>query len=297
MTPETQQRIAIAAVSALLAGAGLLLAARLGWIPWVWVWPGAILIVLIAYFSVLAQLARQVLLRVLTMIVPVLLIAFVVIRFGIIGSTDLTELRGALIAGSVIASGWLVTFLVSEYQREQERETMRQDTLAVLQYEIFAVLEKLDKRSLSASEGAVADQLKDGFEAIQPDEIGPPRPYHPFTASESQPVIYNALSTNISKLSERTMRPIVMFYASYSDVAAMAQDSRSEAFHALSNRRKSLFYRDLASHRRALFIWGVRALVAIGQEIQIKNPEIVNLSDRNQSLIDKAMSPIKGQET
>ena len=104
-----------------------------------------VLLLMVIYLLAAGRLLAGVLWRVLLALVPLVAIAATIIWFLILPNEELKEVRTPLIVGTVIAMGWLVTFLVSEYQRASDRAQTQLDVLLALRSEIFAVVEKLDK--------------------------------------------------------------------------------------------------------------------------------------------------------
>ena len=220
-------------------------------------------LVLLAYVMLVRETLRSVLWRVLLALLPVLAMAVLVIIYLVLPNQTLQalELQAAAFAGTVIASGWLVTFVASEYKRADERETTRIDTLNALEIEIFSITEKLDKSAIRASAGKVQKKIRSGGNSEE-------RKYHPFVATESPPTVFEALSDRIVVFEPRTLQVVLRFYAAYSDLRAMAEDHRALEFCALSAARRANAHEELTNHRENTFYWGVRALVRINAALE-----------------------------
>ena len=245
----------------------------LGEIPTAMAVPLGALLLVVLYLLAADRLLAGVLWRVLLTLVPLVAIATSIIWFLILPNEELREVRTPLIVGTVIAMGWLVTFLVSEYQRASDRAQKQVDVLLALRSEIFAVVEKLDKNPIEESAQTVQDSIKAGGNGTAA--------YRPFTASESPPVVYQAVSGSIPVLNAETLEPILRFYTAYSDLTAMAEDVRTKDFQSLSFERRIRAHIALTQHRRATLYWGLRAVKAINVDLGVKNPAEIDRSGEN----------------
>lgn len=262
-------------LSALLVGIGLVVALN---------WPAdptaataasvlAATIVVAIFFVAGGMLLAGVLLRVVLALVPIVALAGSLIWFVLVPNQDIGEARTALIAGTVIATGWVATFLAAEYQRARDRNQTQQDVLVALQSEVFAIIEKLDKDAIAADAERVQERIAAGG-----DGAGA---YYPFSVSESPPIVYQAVSGSISVLDAVTLEPVLRFYAAFSELTAVVADVRSAEFRALSADRRVAVHKGLTQNRIATLTWGLRALVAINMSLGANNPRGIPRSGRN----------------
>lgn len=264
-------RIGLGVIILLFGGLGL--AWYLGEIPTAKAVLIGVLLLMVIYLLAAGRLLAGVLWRVLLALVPLVAIAASIIWFLILPNEELKEVRTPLIAGTVIAMGWLVTFLVSEYQRASDRAQTQVDVLLALRSEIFAVVEKLDKDPIKSDAIKVQGLIKTGGNGTAA--------YHPFTASESPPIVYQAVSGSIPVLNPEALEPILQFYAAYSDLTAMAEDVRTQDFKSLSAVRRVNAYKALTTHRIATLYWGLCAVKAIQVEFGDEDPAVFERSGKN----------------
>ena len=260
-------------VVAILFGSGLGWQWYGGGTPTAMAVPLGVLLLVVLYLLVVGRLLAGVLWRVLLTLVPLVVIATSIIWFLILPNDELKEVRTPLIVGTVIAMGWLVTFLVSEFQRASDRAQSQYDVLLALRSEIFAVVEKLDKDPIKQRAQTVQDLIKAGGNGN--------RTYHPFTASESPPIVYQAVSGSIPLLNVEALEPILRFYAAYSDLTAMVEDTRNEEFKSLSFERRIALHKDLVKNRIATLGWGLAAVKAANLALEVLNPEEIGRSGEN----------------
>ena len=232
-----------------------------------------VLLLMVIYLLAAGRLLAGVLWRVLLALVPLVAIAATIIWFLILPNEELEEVRTPLSVGTVMAMGWLVTFLVSEYQRASDRAQTQLDVLLALRSEIFAVVEKLDKDPIEESAKKVQGLIEAGGNGTGA--------YRPFAASESPPIVYQAVSGSIPVLNAETLEPILRFYAAYSDLTAMAEDVRAKDFQSLNAERRVNAHMALTTHRIATLYWGLRAVKVINAEFGDKNPAVFERSGKN----------------
>ncbi len=237
---------------------------------------GVVLLIRI-YLILAGWLLARVIFRVALALVPLVALATVVIGQVILPNESLKDVHPALIAGTMLATGWLATFLANEYQRTRERERTRRDVLLALRSEIFTIVEKIDKDDICASGNSVQAKITQGGDADGN--------YFPFSASESPPIIYQAVSGSIAVLSAETLEPMVRFYAAYSDLTAMVEDTRNEEFKSLSFERRIALHKDLVKNRTATLGWGLAAVKAANLALGVPNPGGIGRSGENPCVI------------
>lgn len=184
----------------------------------------------------------------------------------------------AVIAGAMIALGWLITFLISSYREAEARDQQRRDTLYALRGEIFALVDKLDNQKIRDNAGKVQGKIANGDGV---DENGAPVEYFPFSTMESEPIVFEAVSSTVPALAEDTVAAVVRFYAEYTDMRKMIEDARSDDAKALSRERRVALHKQLTNRRISTLRWGLRAYIEINKELGAKDPENVNRSGLN----------------
>ena len=239
-----------------------------------------------AYLMWAPRLIRATLLRVLFALAPLLALALVLIWSVLLPDGRITEaVLPALIAGTIVATGWLVTFLVAEYRRlsedearRTEKEVSRLDTLFALRSEIFALVDKLDNQSIAENARNVQQMIADGDGM---DAEGNRVEYYPFSTRESEPIVFNAVSSLVPSLTPSTVDPVLRFYAEYTDMRSMVEDTRTELALSLPPQRRIALHAQLASRRKATLRWGLQALVQINRELGVENPENIQRTGKN----------------
>lgn len=227
----------------------------------------------------------EVLWRVALAILPlVALAAFVILKLILpemerlavrAGQDDV--LRGAtnaLIAGTVLATGWLASSVSSDFQKERERDRTRIDTLEALRDEIFTVVELFDATAQRKQGDLVQQKMRTSERCA--------RPYNPVPSRPSKPTIFNALSSSIGMIEAETLQPIARFYSAYSELDSFIEDFRSEPFSSLPIERRVKAHEALTKRRVAVLFWAVAATEAINRSLGVRgaiprsglNPEI-----------------------
>lgn len=158
----------------------------------------------------------------------------------------------ALIAGLVIAAGWLTTAIFAQLDRSRVRAERLRDYHKALFAEIRHALSTLyDPRPIEARLADVAGPMQS-----DPD-------YVLFVPKEHHDRVFEALVGEIDVLPRQTIDTIVAFYSSIRGVAALAEDMREPAFAALALSQRLRIYRDYLEMRENAFIYGDVALVLI----------------------------------
>lgn len=247
---------------------------------WVIIWGFTALVVVICLIRAGAAM-RGLVLRSVGVFVPLaLLLAAIVVT--ILSASALSErLQAALIAGTLVAGGWLVTFLVNGYRHEREAERRAQDTLYALQSEIFALVDKLDNQDIDATAVQTQARILDGEGQ---DAWGRAREYHPFATTESTPIVFEAVAGNIPSLAPRTVKAVLRFYAEYTDLRTLVTDSRSDTARALSRERRTALHEQLTKRRKSALRHGLKAVAKINGDLGAKNPGNIQRSGLNPSV-------------
>lgn len=242
---------------------------------------GAVLFVVL-YLLISGRLLAGVLYRVFLALLPFLVMAAAVVWYIVLPSNVPPSTQPALIAGTVIATGWLATFVANEYQRARQRDTTQQDVLLALRSEVFTIVEKLDKNAITDGAAKVQERIREAGDKAPGAAVDPA--YYPFSASESPATVYQSVSGSISVLEADTLEPVLRFYAAFSELTAMVEDTRSEPFRALVAERRIRMHKELTAHRKATLYWGLRAIATINEELGVERPRNIPRSGKNQDV-------------
>lgn len=239
---------------------------------------------LLGFYSwAIPPLLRRSFLRILVVLPPFLLLGVIggIVVWEYVPDAARDKVYPALVTGSVIVLGWFVTFLFSSYAEAQKFHLQRRDTLIALRNEIFALVDKLDNQPIAAHAEKVQKRILSGDGT---DAKGNPIEYFPFSTMESEPIVFEAISSSIPALGEDTVASVVRFYAEYTDLRRMVEDSRNEQTQKLSRERRVAFHQQLTNRRTSTLRWGLSALVAINIEMGHENPEGINRSGENEDV-------------
>lgn len=183
------------------------------------------------------------------------------------------DLRTGAVAGTVLATGWLVAFLLREYETARNRHQTRIDVLAALRTEIVTFVTKLDQQNLGAAAKATQQKIRDGGDRRQR--------YQPVPSTESPPTVYHAVSADMKVVDPETLEVVLRFYAAHSDLRSFIDDFRSEAFAAMTAPRRAQAHADLTQNRRHTLHWGLAALDAIDASLAGHETKHVQRTDKN----------------
>jgi hypothetical protein len=158
----------------------------------------------------------------------------------------------ALIAGLVIASGWLTSAIFSELSRAPGKSECLRDYHKAIYAEIGTALNTLFD---SGEAEAYTNQI---IARMQADPT-----FVPFIPRETHDFIYSAISGNIDVLPRQTIDAIVAYYSLTASISALADDMRSKRYQTLGPDRRVEMYRDYAKMRVLAFSFGSYALKLI----------------------------------
>lgn len=190
---------------------------------------------------------------------------------------DDARIQQALIAGSFLAAGWLLTFFLRELSAHLAEVEKSEDLQETLRAEIFDYSYSLDddlEAAVTELELAVAAGEAAGT------------PYHPYFPRVSEPVIFNALVGDIYLLPAKVTDHVVQFYAQLSDIRLMVEDLQSEAYRGLNATRRLQGYRDYLDIRATGAELAQDAVDALNaslgalKEARLANPPTVTEADR-----------------
>ena len=151
------------------------------------------------------------------------------------GETSLLESRflQALIAGLVVAIGWLA----NGWWNRRERRAMRAEKLRDHHRALFAEIASYLENLSSVEELTMyRDRMEEIFRT-DPD-------YVPLIPREKNDTIFRALVEEINILPRVTIDPIVHYYAQVFAIETMIEDMRGERFKTLGAERRALMYSD-----------------------------------------------------
>lgn len=184
------------------------------------------------------------------------------------------EFRTGAVTGTLIATGWIVAFILREYETARARNQTRVDVLVALQQEVFSCLERFDERPIRADAATAQQSITDGGD-------DPATTYHPLPSSESPPTVFDAVKADIKVIDPDTLEEVLRFYAAYSDLRAFIDDFRSEAFRAMPAARRVGAHEVLTKRREAALVWAIKAMVSINVALGTPNPGRIARSGQN----------------
>lgn len=190
---------------------------------------------------------------------------------------DKARIYPGLITGLIVVLGWFVTFVISSYREAEQADRIRRDTLVAIKNEIFALVDKMDNVAIRSNAQLVQGRIASGVTDAQ----GKESEYFPFATMESEPIVFEALGTSVPGLEEATVAAVVRFYAEYTDLRRMVEDSRTEDIKRLPRDRRVNFHKQLTKRRIGTLTMGLKALVEINFELGIEDPENIGRSGEN----------------
>lgn len=151
----------------------------------------------------------------------------------------------ALIAGLVIATGWLATAIFAETERAARKSERTRDFHKALFAEV--------QNTLSAfwDEGQAERHARELVGRMEADED-----FVPFIPREQHMRVFDALMDDIEVLPRQTIDTVVTFYSHVAAIAALAEDMRGQAFRRLPQQRRIALYRDYIDMRLRAFAVG-----------------------------------------
>lgn len=158
----------------------------------------------------------------------------------------------ALIAGVVIATGWLTTAIFTEIGRTKERAEALRDAHKALYAEIGHTLDAFyggGEAEREASE--IAAHMRS-----HPDFV-------PFIPKETHDRVYSALLERIEILPRQTIDAVVAYYSVIQALQAFSEDMRGQTFKDLGQDRRIAMYEDYGQMRLRAYTLGQYALSVI----------------------------------
>lgn len=151
----------------------------------------------------------------------------------------------ALIAGLVIATGWLATAIFAETERAARKAERTRDFHKALFAEIQNAL------SVFYGEGQAEQHARDLIARMEADPD-----FVPFIPQEHHARVFEALMKDIEVLPRQTIDTVVAFYSHVSAIAALAADMRGQGFRRLPQDRRIALYRHYIEMRLRAFAVG-----------------------------------------
>ena len=155
----------------------------------------------------------------------------------------------ALVAGTVIATGWLTTSVFAELERRRAKDERLRDYHKALYAEIGSALEVM------YADGRAEEFAEDIVVRMKADET-----FIPFIPRESHDRIFAAIEDEIEILPRQTIDTVISFYKVMGSMGSLADDMRGRAYRELEQDRRISVYIDYFEHRKRAFALGQYAL-------------------------------------
>lgn len=163
----------------------------------------------------------------------------------------------AVIAGVVVAIGWMVNGYSNRRSAARARRERLRDTHRALFAEIRAVMDALvGVETLMAHRETVLARMDQDPKFV------------PFVPKEHQDQMFQAIIADVSILPRVTIDSIVTFYGQLHKIEGLAEDMRGAAFKELSQQRRLNIYRDFIEMKTRLFAYGDHATRLIAEYAQ-----------------------------
>ena len=160
-----------------------------------------------------------------------------------------TGIQQAMIAGLVIAVGWLTSAIFAELAKARTRAERLRDYHKAIYAEIGNTLESLwDVNETQRYVDGIIDRMEKDLS------------YVPFIPREQHDHVYDAVIAEIDVLPRQTIDAIVAYYSLIKSVSALAEDMRGQTFRTLATDRRVAMYSDYVGMRKQAFVFGKYAL-------------------------------------
>lgn len=165
----------------------------------------------------------------------------------------------ALVAGIVIATGWLTTSIFSELEQKRARSEQLRDYHKAIYAEIRTTLD-----------GLFMEGQADGFARQLVERMRADPGFIPFIPLETHDRLFGALVDKIEVLPRQTIDSITAYYSLITSMTSLAQDMRSPAFasETMSQERRIAVYEDYVSLRVRALSMGEATLKVINAYAQ-----------------------------
>lgn len=155
----------------------------------------------------------------------------------------------ALIAGVVVAAGWIVT----GYLSRREATRLRAERLRDAHRALFAEI-----RNACAEYWGEGEAEKQAAALLHRMETEPD--FVPFIPREAHDLVFESILPRADVLPRQTIDPIVAFYALVRAVGALGEDMRSDRFRGLEPDRRQAIYRHYMQMRTRALSYGQNAM-------------------------------------
>jgi len=216
---------------------------------------GAILLVAALYVVVFSLRRKRWLARLATRVLMIssfvsLLVAFPLWLIAWQGELD-TTIRQALIAATIIAAGWLVTFLIQEYRRESEDAERRDDVRRAIRTEIE--LHYIDVHDTDWK--ALRQRLE--------QEFFKDARYVPFAPRRNRDRFLAAALDRVELLSEDQIVHVMRYYELAERLELMNEDIRSQTFKNLQTSRRKSFATRFLTLEETCMTYALKAIKSL----------------------------------
>ena len=199
-----------------------------------------------------AQVARRLFVQFFGTIVAPLVVVFGLVLAALSWLFDFDErVWAAVIAGLVIASGWLTSAIFAELGKSRGRAERLRDYHKALYAEIGNTLATLWDGWVAKDGERVMERMRADAEFV------------PFIPREHNDHVYNAVVEEIDVLPRQTIDAIVAYYSLIKSIATLADDMRGEQFRLLPQARRLPIYEDYLKMREQAHATGQYALKLI----------------------------------
>ncbi|WP_417742693.1 hypothetical protein [Salipiger sp.] len=205
------------------------------------------------------------------------------------GAQNPRYLYQGLMAGGVVAAGWVFTFLVQTWREESARDKALNETLLALRSEVYDYLSDIlalweRERPAGAAprmrlQGVTAAMLGHDKAGRSVAERIAADGYEPFVPSGKEPVVLTTLAPNLQLLPEDVMQPVIGFYTQLGDGQRLAKDLNGAAYRRLGRARRAAIYFDFEEVQLQTVRMGCQAWLALNARTrpQKVEPEVFAL--------------------
>ncbi|MGR3504045.1 hypothetical protein [Pseudaestuariivita sp.] len=220
-----------------------------------WVWP--VLLVALVMLALLRFYSARVAWRVIAQFLLTIALPLGLILGGALYAvaqvvTVETPIWQAIIAATIIATGWLTTAVFAQVGKSRDRAERLRDVHRALYAEIRTHLANLQ------SDDVLSEYGRQMVEIMQANPG-----FVPLVPREQPSKVFDTLIPDIQVLPRETIDPVVEYYAQREAVAAMVEDLRSPEVKTLAQERRINMYRDYIEMKRQTLRTGLEALALI----------------------------------
>ncbi len=166
------------------------------------------------------------------------------------------DIKGLLVAAALATSGWLVTYL----QANKEREADNADLMAALRSEIWVQLTDLRRNSHEVTAAEVSSDSAARF-------FSQPIP----------PVVFESLASQIFRLPGQVMDDVVQYYSLLASLRQNAVEMRDEVFLGRPTDIRQRAYGVYVTNLGHLATLGEQAIRALNRALEVPDPDRIDL--------------------